>query len=476
MKRKNSPGCTCCGECCMQPEDMPWTKFVLKNTLAGCTTGGGYSPPEAEFLKIGCCYQASMNVDCSSEYLCQVYAKQTATVSMTLDFYRAKIPYVFPGDTAECQCILTQRHEGERTITAESRFFHRRKLTRIDVTVGKTNYDCGTGSPVCKYYIAINYWYDTSEFMTDLCLPAYSQSTISCTGLYRDGTCSYTNTFDSSFGSEDCNDLLADGNFDAVGTPGLLIIGRVKYYDSLPTGDVTITNSDVASECSFPNCETANDPSCFPAFPEYDGPSPRFFALATSACSCFVGCIPYTDIFETPNLEACYIEEECPTVVHGAAVTYTVPIFDCTTVDGNTCCVANGNTCEVSGSEADKFSGCYYIRNKITGEVLFEPLRSYTDIIPGMNFCPPPEDPVSAGCFNESVNSNCDGTNKCKDCRTLPCTYVFCPDLSGSVETIDRFKYCKEEVTDFSCEIGPLEKFTAGNFCVTTPSTTLGFA
>lgn len=474
----------CCCACCMEPAEMPWTKFALKNTLTNCTTGGGYTPPEASFIRVGCCYQATMNVDCDWEVLCQDYAKQTATVSLTLDDYQVQIPYITTGETPSCPCTLVQRRSGTREITRVSSFFHKRKLVQIQVTVGKTNYDCGVGSPSCKFYIAVNYWYETKEVLTDLCWGyGYETSERSCVGFYRDGTCSYTNSWTEALGYETCDELT--GVLDTeVATDGSTCIGRIKYYDVLPVSDVTIDDLDEASPCAPVTCGVCDDEDCFLAFPEYSGPEARFFDSlpGEQPCPCDppTGCYDYNDgITSDSGLLICYRDSACPEFIEGDAETYTVPVFDCATVAGETCCTANGSTCEVSGYEPDGFQKCYYFVDKSTNEIVFDTPTTPDILIPGITgSCLGGDDPppVSAGCFKPVETSDCDGTDKCKDCRTVPCTYVFCPDLSGSVEGITDFAYCKREITDYSCTYGSVQHFTAGNFCINTPSTTLGFA
>lgn len=460
----------------MEPAEMPWTKFSLKNTLANCTTGGGYTPPEASFIRVGCCYQATMNVDCDWEYLCQDYAKQTATASLTLDDYQVQIPYITEGQTPSCPCTLVQRRSGTRTITANSQFFHKRKLTQIQVTVGKTNYDCGTGSPSCKFYIAVNYWYDIKEYLSDLC-SGFTHETLdrTCTGLYRDGTCSYTNSWTEESGSNDCTDYYSVLDTEAASSLSTCI-GRIKYYDVLPTGDVVISDADEASPCAPVTCGVCDGPDCFYSFPQYSGPEHRFFNSlpGEEQCPCDPpdGCYDYYNpIFGDLGLLICYRDQGCPDLIEGTSETFSVPVFECATTNGETCCVANGLYCEAEGLTPDGFEKCYYFIDKSTNQIVFDNPTTPDIIIPGITyFClggdtPPP---ISAGCFKDPATSNCDGTNKCKSCITTPCTYLFCPDLDSN--------YCKREITSYSCSIGDIQYFTAGNFCINTPSTTLGFA
>lgn len=488
-----SLGNCCCG-CCMEPAEMPWTKFSLKNTLANCTTGGGYTPPEASFIRVGCCYQATMNVECDWEYLCQDYAKQTATVSLTLDDYQVQIPYITEGQTPSCPCTLVQRRSGTRTITANSQFFHKRKLTQIQVTVGKTNYDCGTGSPSCKFYIAVNYWYDIKEYLSDLC-SGFTHETLdrTCTGLYRDGTCSYTNSWTEESGSNDCTDYYSVLDTEAASSLSTCI-GRIKYYDVLPTGDVVISDADESSPCAPVTCGVCDGPDCFYSFPQYAGSEPRFFygsALDPVLCPCEYTeqCYDYDGFTGFPGTDGgflvCFREPGCPDIVEGSAKTFSVPVFICSigneasTPPEDPCCVTVGDVCTVSGNDPDGFKNCFYFIDKSTNEIR-EWITSPDMVIPGITyFClggdsPPP---VSAGCFKEVGTSNCADEGKCKDCRPpAGCVYIFCQDLSGGGDDITDFKYCKREITSYSCTIGDIQHFTAGNFCINTPSTTLGFA
>lgn len=461
---------------------MPWTKFSLKNTLTNCTTGGGYTPPEATFYKAGCCYVADMAVDCSYEYLCQEYATQPKTISATLDLYQMKIPYITAGGTPSCPCVLTQRKEKTLTSTAVAAFFHRRKLKSIQVVVGKTSYDCGGGA-TCKFYIAINYFFDVWENTFDLCAGLEYQSVShSCTGFYRDGTCSYTNSWTETNGLANCTDLMNHYNvfFDGESTSNpkfTACISRIKYYDALPGTDVTISNSDTVSTCAPVSCSVCNNADCFSALPSYSGPDAPIFTDVH--CGCDAQCEPY-DVGFTPeieNFEICPVGDTCPSVITGGAVLYSVPVMFCSTIVGYTCCAAYGDTCEAWGKDPDALSGCYFVRDTTTGEIIFVDYTGLSELIPNFDEClggetPPP---VSASCLVSPNPSDCEGGGKCKDCRATPCTYIFCHELSETSQ-ISNFKYCRQDITSFTCTLGSITRKTAGNYCITTPTATLGFS
>ena len=156
----------CCCDCCIDPTEMPWTTVTLKNQLTGCTTGGGYSPPTATFERTNCCYTATFNVSCDWEYTCGLWASQTGTFSFGVDQYKPRVAYVGPGDTASCPCVLVQSRTVSGTVTGRVNFFNRRRLSSIQITVGKTLVQCAEdASPVCRlqYHKLVDFYFSISN-------------------------------------------------------------------------------------------------------------------------------------------------------------------------------------------------------------------------------------------------------------------------------------------------------------------------
>ena len=243
----------CARDCCLDASEMPYASVTINSPLDDC--GPGEPTPKTEdFVQDGCCWRATFEYDCQplTNATCSLYAKQTADFSFDAIYYRQKISYNPPGeyesvDEFDCPCIPVQQRSVDVTATAKIFYLRDTQLVSIVVTVGKAKIQCdGDASPVCKPYIAVTYEYNFREAIS---LPNYYRNAdFACTGLFQDGNCSVTHSWNEESGtlSDDCP---YDGITEEVG-PNVFgstyVVSRIKFYDELPEiGDaVSIGNSD----------------------------------------------------------------------------------------------------------------------------------------------------------------------------------------------------------------------------------------
>jgi hypothetical protein len=243
----------CACDCCLDASEMPYTSVTINSPLDDC--GPGEPTPKTEdFVQDGCCWRATFEYDCQplTNATCNLYAKQAADFSFDAIYYRQKISYNPPGeyesvDEFDCPCTPVQQRSVDVTATAKIFYLRDTQLVSIVVTVGKAKIQCdGDAFPVCKPYIAVTYEYNFREAIS---LPNYYRNAdFACTGLFQDGDCSVTHSWNEESGtlSDDCP---YDGITQEVGPnvfASTYIVSRIKFYDELPEiGDaVSIGNGD----------------------------------------------------------------------------------------------------------------------------------------------------------------------------------------------------------------------------------------
>lgn len=465
----------CCCDCCIDPTEMPWTTVTLKNQLTGCTTGGGYSPPTSTFERTNCCYTATFNVSCDWEYTCGLWASQTGTFSFGVDQYKPKVAYVGPGDTASCPCVLVQSRTVAGTVTGRVNFFNRRRLSSIQITVGKTLVQCAEdASPVCRFYIATTYNYEVCESISGMCFAPDWDIDYTCTGIYRDTECSITNSWTSTSPYPTCTDIMNSLNVFGECTEGgggqttSYSFDRIKFYDALPGTDVTIGSGDKppASCCtSKTSCQPTQRPCGTTG--NYDECTPNLSAYSGAEFPAFCGCEPVPESL-IPGFHYESTGEQCPTKVDKIAFDAWSRIFY-----GTTCKVHVQNDtsyrCNYSAPGFDKFGGCLNLVNDTTNEAIDAPF-AWSDFpwldaafLTCLGGDTPP--PAPAGCF---VTGGCSDGKCGVQSATGSTSYIFCPEFED--------EYCRIDIKDFTCSVGSVVNYTTGSVCYTAKSVTLGFS
>lgn len=294
-------GKCCCGDCCLDEGEMPYTTATLKSPYYPCGGGGGPgggvgvgvgegeepSYPTENFVKRTCCYQAGFNFDlngqCAPEvFNCFLWAKRDVTFSYTVSYYRQKIAYELAEtdpDDYDCPCILATTksvdYEGAARVFLNQSY----QLYKATVSVGKTLIKCdGDSEPVCKFYIAVTYDFRVKEGPSDV--QVYNKKTFSCVGNFDNPNCTITNSWieESGTNSDSCpfEDFQGGPIFETI-----VSVTRIKFYDALPAaGDITIAATDSVPfsccdgkvNCSIQqqSCGLLVGSNCLPAAPQFN--------------------------------------------------------------------------------------------------------------------------------------------------------------------------------------------------------------
>jgi len=442
---------------------MPFTSVSLIAPIDDCegglggptesigVGGGGLVYPSAGFSQAGCCFVANFELGCQ-EYVknCAVLATVQTNISAKFEYYRRKIPYLAnPSDPVSCPCVLIQSNLVSEQTIHKAWWLERHKLIGLQVHVGKILVQCSGGQPSCKYYVAVSYIFEHCEFILGFdgsgitFYPEYSNS-YDCTGVYRNGTCSFSNQFGTSSTINNCNDLKANFPEQFCTQLQRKIISRIKLYDTLPTGQISITNADLppVSCCNgLTGCTVTGSPcglnldsNCMPNLPQYSGSLSVFCQTPTAA-----GVPPYA--------EGCEINIGCPTIR-----SLSVP-------DNFACpdyfVYNNSVNCYVFYAPGDQGAGS---GNVVTSTTL------------SCGYC------VEDGQTNWA-NLGPIITDLCRPNATLCLTGDCCQyELVNSTQFVCHEFYdglCAEVVSNLQCTIGQAQYFSGGAFCFKLPTVTI---
>jgi len=278
----------CCCDCCITEEEMPWETVTLKapyETCNGVTEPPTY--PSQPLVRQGCCYVAEFELDCqTATNVCDLWARRNYSFSYTADFYKTQTDFInrtTPPTTPVCDCIKYQTKQVSFDGKIRIYYLAQYDLIRLRITVGKALTKCDEDAePVCRFFVATTYYYTILEDISNAYV--YKKIDNACTGVYRNGICSYTNSWTEEEGTD--SDNCPEGLVVNPATAELDIgsFTRIKFYDTLPTGEVSLTNADsLPNSCCTgkTNCtfvvvpcglsDTASSDRCLPALPEFDG-------------------------------------------------------------------------------------------------------------------------------------------------------------------------------------------------------------
>jgi len=130
------------------------------------------------------------------------------------------------------------------------------KLAYIEICISKQEVTCGDASPVTKWIVSSKYFFN---YVARIIRDRTVTLTREITGLtdpcvsINDDPAPTLSCSDEETGTCDLNDLTGPGIL-CVLSSGLASFNRVKFYDTLPTGTVTFTDSDLGSDCVWDSC------------------------------------------------------------------------------------------------------------------------------------------------------------------------------------------------------------------------------
>lgn len=480
-----------CGDCCIEEDEMPYTTATLKSPdKTTCPSGPGVDPdPTEAFVRGECCYTARFELPCQSiqNRTCALFAKQTADFSFDAVYYQPMLSYNPAGiyDSPEdfsCPCIAVQKRTVEVQSAARIFFEQYFRLEAVSIHVGKMRIKCdGDANPVCKFYIAATSEYRVHEGISQA---QYSSvKTISCTGIYRDGNCSITNSWTEEDGvnSDTCPE---DISFAGSGT--LMYFTRIKFYDSLPAaGDVTIASTDHLpfdccsgkTNCTITqlNCGISIDSNCLPPVApwiqgEQDNSEFRLVPCPGSTCGTRSEPV-YFD--EESNQYVCYSP-----VVNGYKLPSQTQLYDVFIFNG--VCYDNafdvGQYCVSQGVGFDRFGKPGSPPGELNGVNGAEwSTMCETAIVDACEFNPSQGAPGEA--FYAQTCEGGDDPPLPGLCETGDCCQQLLPGGGISITNCKYLNpgYCGLKFENFECDAVRTD-YTVGNNCVPIPNVTVGLA
>ncbi len=465
----------CCCDCCITEEEMPWETVTLKAPYEDCETGGGGvgvgegegeppTYPSATFERRSCCYVAEFPLSCQPwVYDCHLWVKQNFDLSYNVAIYDIKTAYVGSLPASDCPCIRVQDVSYSSLDIVRLFAVNKRKLTKITVSVGKVLVKCaGDAEATCKYYVASTWEFDAKADAAGGLggsEPSYQTATETCTGVYREGFCSYTDETTSVIGttSDACPEDLAETWFlNHDGIEYDFKVSRIKLYDTLPTTLVSITDADeppVSCCGGETGCELEIDPCGLNLVDNCYKPLADWVDADLAAFYC-------QSIDENGDLVI-----TCPTVLEKVGVTIKSQAY---VTDGNGC----SSTCvgDVSYLCEDDYPG---IDRLICGYGIDSEGNPYPLDFGVAGSCGDPYEFCTVeGCA--SAGGDC-YVYTAPNCNINP-ALEDCPDLAKRKSAGGGNDTCQRDITDLVCTIGEPVVDNDWEICFTLPTVTLEFA
>ncbi len=445
---------------------MTWDTVTLKAPYETCN-GVSEPPtyPSASFQRRSCCYVAEFNLSCQEwQYDCHLWVKQNFDISYDVAVYDIKTAYASSLPATDCPCIHTENISYSQSQVVRLYVVNRHKLKKIIVTVGKVLVKCsGDAEPTCKYYVASTWVFDANlDYIGGLGFfyPSYATTTISCTGVYRDGFCSVTNeeTTTNGSASDACPENMAQDWFENnTGFVYEFKVSRIRLYDALPTNPVSITDADeppVSCCGGETGCELQIDPcglnfvdNCYRFIPPWGGGN-----LNPAYCQ---------SLDENGSLVI-----TCPFVLEKEGVAIKSQAY----VTDNSGC---SSTC--IGDPSYLCEGDYPGRDRlICGYGVDSEGNQYPLDYPGsVLYCSSPYEFCTVeGCAN--AGGDC-YVYTAPNCNIAP-AIEDCPDLSDRKSPSGDESVCRRDITNLDCTIGDPVVYDDWTICFTLPTVTLEFA
>lgn len=455
----------CCCDCCITAEEMPWETVTLKAPYETCN-GVSEPPtyPSATFERRSCCYVAEFDLGCQPWiYDCHLWVKQNFDLSYNVAIYDIKTAYASSLPATDCPCIHVQDLSYSSSEIVRLFAVNKRKLTKITVSVGKVLVKCtGDAEATCKYYVASTWEFDAKADAAGGAsgmAGSYASVTKTCTGVYRDDFCSFTDTTTTVIGSSSdaCPEDIAEDWLDGDG--GIVYqfkVSRIKLYDTLPITSVSITDADeppVSCCGGETGCELQADPCGLNLVDNCYKPLADFAGVDLVAFLC-------QSLNEDDDLII-----TCPTVLEKVGVTIKSQAY---VVDGNGC----SSTCvgDVSYLCEDDYPG---VDRLICGYGIDSEGNSYPIDFAGAELsCGSPYEFCTVeGCA--SAGGDC-YVYTSPNCNIAP-SLEDCPDLSNRKSAGGGSTVCRRDITDLVCTIGEPVVDNDWQICFTLPTVTLEF-
>lgn len=461
---------TCCCGCCLEPGDMPYTSVKLIAPLDDCEGGlggggagggiiggigiggGGIGPgdptyPETSFIQATCCYVADFDLVCQqyTEH-CGVWASQDLDFSYKAEFYKLKASYLDNPGSGDCQCTLVQTKLVDFHRTDKIYWVARYKLKAIRIHVGKISVQCdGDPNSSCKFYVAASYVFEVCESALSWSggVSIYPEFTIdyTCTGNYRAGNCSLTSTWQEASSVNNCTDVLAQDPWNFCNSLDTKVISRIKLFDTLPTGQVTITNSDlppVGCCGGETGCNVIGSPcglelisNCVPNLPAYNGTEMTYFCQSSI----------YPNPGPPPYADGCEIVVGCPEVKAKQSVDFGCKEY---VFDSESGCYELIQTSIKNVPGVDQFTCGFCVTAEGTSYYFSDMYGTFHDCgVPGI-------------------------------CTTGDCCFDFgTPEIQYNCQEFVSDEHCRVDISDYTCNIGALQTHTTGAFCFNLPTVTI---
>ena len=453
-----------CGcPCCLTGGEIPFTGVKLKTPYENCDGSPG-DPVYPQFginpNQEGCCFEGRFVLFCQPiSESCTLWAKRVITDSFTVNYYQKENAFLTTNDPEPegcCDCTLVQSKSVSGTATARRFFGTWRRLNAIKITIGKTLIQCdGDEVPTCKYFIAATYEFIVKEGMSPQI--DYSQSTESCTGVFRPGNCSISASWSSEFGDD--TDTCPEDAIQYT-EESTVEITRAKFFNELPTGEIEITaDDDTPFSCcdGKTNCNVSQIPC----------------GLAIGNTNCF-GNVPLYDEAEYGYLSVCNLEEgplwldedtgelKC-FEVQANGMYEQGPFFStCYTRAVASGCYSPQPPCEGLFLGVDRFvKDAYdYTNYPLNNELEGASMCGGLDV-----------DYVNPG---NVPGADCDGSTPPPGLCTVPNCCTVTIDNGFSIETNCQYlgQFCGRKITGYDCDHIRTD-YPAGAFCLSLPTVTL---
>jgi hypothetical protein len=409
----------------------------------GVGEGEGEAYPTASFVDSGCCYTAQFTLGCQDyTELCGLYASQDVNFAYKLDVYKAKASYLDEPGEHDCPCIKVQSYNTTFDGTGKIYWVARYKLKSIKIAVGKININCSNSEgSVCKYYVAATYDFEFCDAIVSVL--EYTKTRI-LTGHYKVDQCSTTETFNESSSINSCQNLLDSGPWQTCNASEVYQITRLKLFDSLPTGQLTITDADYPpysvgglSGCVLgsQSCGLNVVDNCVGNLPIYDGDPPSTYWF----------CTPVGDNLPPLDTEGCSLTPGCPTIEEKEGYT-----AGCETFEWNEAasCYQFKGIVSVDRPGFDRFYCGFCTIDGVTTKYYSSLFETYVIDPAFPDICETGECCFSEFAFGVPVAFNCQ-------------------------EFVSGYSPCRADILDYTCSIGEVQTFTTGAFCFNLPAVTI---
>lgn len=255
MARKNSPGCNCCFPCaCETGETLPEIEIYG-------FTGGGWQGWTGD-----CCNSQvfTPNAPIVTKSCSDVIDTYTKELTCHVDYWAGSVlnkPVPEPPNCFEvinnccayCPAWGWEFHgSSDSTIThvTRTRLYTSYQLNALIVRLMRRTVLCNN-TPVCKYILMLDYaynwfakWYAEQTSTLEQTTTPNNPCFVTNPAGNFDGTCTIDYLLDCSYDPP-------AGGFGLCQNGGNICFSRVKFFDSMPEGNISFGSSDIPGVCDF---------------------------------------------------------------------------------------------------------------------------------------------------------------------------------------------------------------------------------